>query len=138
MAQSDETSTLSTDEPGHDPKRGNTTNNSPRRPDLPTTSGTSIPIPATIPTLPLWQRLGPLTTAIQALGRAQRRRPWTTQFVSSLVVYFCGDLCAQSLRDGEYEPSRAARSLVIGAGAAIPSYTWYVCASGGGGALGPS
>ncbi|KFX88168.1 hypothetical protein O988_09138, partial [Pseudogymnoascus sp. VKM F-3808] len=27
---------------------------------------------------------------------------------------------------GEYEPERAGRALVIGAGAAIPSYTWFV------------
>ncbi|KFX96993.1 hypothetical protein V490_03040, partial [Pseudogymnoascus sp. VKM F-3557] len=57
---------------------------------------------------------------------AQRARPWTTQFVSTLIVYLLGDLSAQRIRGGEYEPERAGRALVIGAGAAIPSYTWFV------------
>jgi len=85
---------------------------------------TSIPIAATIPPLPLWQRLGPLTTALQAYGRAQRRRPWTTQLASTLVVYFCGDISAQSLRGEGYEAGRTARAVVIGAGSSIPTYTW--------------
>lgn len=113
-------------------KRGGPSTNPAERPTDPaTTNGTSIPIPipATIPTLPLWQRLGPLTTAFEALSRSQRKRPWTTQFVSTVVVYFLGDITAQSLRDEEYEPGRTARSMVIGAGAAIPTYTWYASAS---------
>lgn len=85
---------------------------------------TSIPIAATVPPLPLWQRLGPLTKALQAYGRAQRRRPWTTQLASTLVVYLCGDITAQSLRGEGYEAGRTARALVIGAGSSIPTYTW--------------
>ena len=50
-----------------------------------------IPTPNNVPTLPFWQRLGPLTRAAQAYGRAQRKRPYTTQLCSSLVIYFCSD-----------------------------------------------
>lgn len=89
-----------------------------------TTTGTAIPIAGSIPPLPLWQRLGPLTTAISLFSRAQRARPWTTQFVSTLIVYILGDLGAQRIKGGDYEAKRTGRALVIGAGAAIPSYTW--------------
>lgn len=103
-------------------------NNSTVAPDSPhnksTTTGPKIPTAAVIPPLPLWQRLGPLTWAIQGFGRAQRKRPYTTQFISTLVIYFLGDLGAQSLRDGDYEPERTAKSLAIGAGSSIPTYLW--------------
>ncbi|KFZ13827.1 hypothetical protein V501_03502 [Pseudogymnoascus sp. VKM F-4519 (FW-2642)] len=89
-------------------------------------SGTTIPIAGSIPPLPLWQRLGPLTTALSLFSRAQRARPWTTQFVSTLIVYFLGDLSAQRIKGEEYEVERTGRALVIGAGAAIPCYTWFV------------
>jgi protein Mpv17 len=109
------------------PKR-TTTTNTPKTPPPGTTAtpspSTTIPTPGTLPPLPLWQRLGPLTTALSLFSRAQRARPWTTQFVSTLIVYFLGDLSAQRIRGGYYEPDRAGRALVIGAGAAIPSYTW--------------
>src|SRR6478609_3339822 len=39
-----------------------------------------IPVPNTITTLPLWQRLGPLTRAAEGYARAQRKRPYWTQF----------------------------------------------------------
>ncbi|KFY52320.1 hypothetical protein V497_08554 [Pseudogymnoascus sp. VKM F-4516 (FW-969)] len=109
--------TTATNTPKTTPPRTATTTPSPSE---------SIPTPGTIPPLPLWQRLGPLTTALSLFSRAQRARPWTTQFVSTLIVYLLGDLSAQRIRGGEYEPERAGRALVIGAGAAIPSYTWFV------------
>ncbi|OBT72775.1 hypothetical protein VF21_08643 [Pseudogymnoascus sp. 05NY08] len=113
-------------------KRTTTTNtNAPKTPAPGSTTttpsaGTTIPIAGSIPPLPLWQRLGPLTTALSLFSRAQRARPWTTQFISTLIVYFLGDLSAQRIRGGDYESERAGRALVIGAGAAIPSYTWFV------------
>ncbi|RDL33803.1 uncharacterized protein BP5553_08171 [Venustampulla echinocandica] len=90
------------------------------------TSGTAIPVPNTIATLPLWQRLGPLTKGFQAYGRSQRERPYTTQFCSSLVIYILGDLSAQSLNGDEYDPKRTLRALIISAGSSIPSYKWFM------------
>ncbi|KFY29248.1 hypothetical protein V493_02453 [Pseudogymnoascus sp. VKM F-4281 (FW-2241)] len=112
------------------PKR-TTSTNTPKTPAPRTTTttpspGDTIPIAGSIPLLPLWQRLGPLTTAISLFSRAQRSRPWTTQFVSTVIVYFLGDLSAQRIGGGDYEPERTGRALVIGAVAAIPCYSWFV------------
>ncbi|KFZ15678.1 hypothetical protein V502_05459 [Pseudogymnoascus sp. VKM F-4520 (FW-2644)] len=111
------------------PKR-TTTTNTPKTPPPRTTTipspSEAIPIAGSIPPLPLWQRLGPLTTALSLFSRAQRARPWTTQFVSTVIVYFLGDLSAQRIRGGDYEAERTGRALIIGAGAAIPCYTWFV------------
>ncbi|CAH0021510.1 unnamed protein product [Clonostachys rhizophaga] len=85
-----------------------------------------IPVPNTIPNLPLWQRLGPLTAAASAYGRSQRRRPHTTQLWSCIVIYLISDLSAQGLDGGEYDPARTIRSLLIGGAIAIPSYRWYL------------
>lgn len=104
----------------------------------------AIPIPASPPTIPIWQRLGPLTWAIQGFGRSQRKRPYLTQFISTLVIYFLGDMSAQAIRmsderskaeiarsegrepevEGTYEPERTVKALVIGAGSSIPTYLW--------------
>ena len=85
-----------------------------------------IPVPNTVAPLPFWQRLGPLTTAGQAYARSQRKRPWATQFVSTLVIYLCADISAQRMSGKDYDPKRTARSLIIGGAASIPSYTWCV------------
>lgn len=85
----------------------------------------AIPIAGTVTPLPLWQRLGPLTTAARAYARVQKRRPWGTQLVSALVIYFIADISAQNVGDGPFDPHRTARSLIIGGIAAIPGYTWY-------------
>lgn len=90
----------------------------------------AIPVPNTVPPLPFWQRLGPLTSLARAYSRAQKRRPWLTQFCTALVIYMLGDLSAQYINVGDdaFEPdlSRTGRSLVIGGISAIPSYLWYV------------
>ena len=88
-----------------------------------------IPVANTVAPLPLWQRLGPLTRAATAYARAQKRRPWGTQFVSALVIYCLADLSAQSINSDadegiDIDPKRTARSLVVGGIAAIPSYKW--------------
>jgi dihydroorotate dehydrogenase len=83
-----------------------------------------IPIANNVPTLPFWQRLGPLTRTAQAYARAQRARPYTTQVCSSLVIYFAADISAQSISGAEYDPARTGRSLIIGAISSIPSYKW--------------
>ncbi|TAQ85295.1 hypothetical protein B7494_g6393 [Chlorociboria aeruginascens] len=95
-------------------------------PPLPEGEGTSIPVPNTIAHLPLWQRLGPLTRTFEAYGRSQRKRPYTTQFVSSLVIYFLGDLSAQNINGDEYDWKRTARALVISSGSSILSYKWFM------------
>jgi hypothetical protein len=89
-------------------------------------NGTSIPVANTVASLPIWQRLGPLSRAFSAYGRSQRKRPLTTQFFSALVIFSLGDLSAQSISVDEYNPARTLRALIIGAGAAIPSYKWSV------------
>ena len=85
-----------------------------------------IPTPNNVPTLPFWQRLGPFTRAGQAYARNQRRRPLTTQFCSSLVIFLAGDISAQKIGGREYDPVRTGRAVLIGAISSIPSYKWYV------------
>ncbi|TQN69679.1 Protein SYM1, partial [Colletotrichum shisoi] len=85
-----------------------------------------IPVPNTVSTIPLWQRLGPLTRAAEGYARAQRKRPLTTQLISSLVIYFCADLSAQNMSGNDYSPERTMRSLTIGAISSIPSYKWFI------------
>ncbi|KAL8391892.1 hypothetical protein RB595_002188 [Gaeumannomyces hyphopodioides] len=97
-----------------------------------------IPVPSTVPPVPVaawWQRLGPLSRAASAYGRAQRRRPHATQLCTSLAIYLAADLSAQRMAggggaDGEveaaYDPARTARSLVIGGLASIPGYKWFM------------
>ncbi|KAI0445878.1 hypothetical protein F4803DRAFT_92416 [Xylaria telfairii] len=99
-----------------------------------------IPAPDIVVTpLSFWQRLGPLTRAGQAYGRAQRARPWVTQVASTLVIYLCADFGAQSMGSGKvaaeddgaeekerrHDWARTARSLAIGGAAAIPGYIWF-------------
>ncbi|CAG8960818.1 hypothetical protein HYFRA_00002355 [Hymenoscyphus fraxineus] len=102
------------------------TNSRTKPEDDPSTGGTSIPVPNTVATLPLWQRLGPLSRGFRAYGNSQRKRPYTTQFCSSLVIYFLGDLSAQNINGDEYDPKRTIRALFISAGSSIPSYKWFM------------
>ncbi|KAF2661461.1 hypothetical protein K491DRAFT_561352, partial [Lophiostoma macrostomum CBS 122681] len=46
---------------------------------------------------PSWLWLEPIYEPFRAYGRIQQRRPYMTQFISSLVIYFVGDLVAQSI-----------------------------------------
>lgn len=89
-------------------------------------NGTSVPVANTVANLPIWHRLGPLSRGFQAYGRSQRNHPLKTQFFSALVIFSLGDLSAQSISGDEYNPARTLRALIIGAGAAIPSYKWSV------------
>ncbi|KAI1335803.1 hypothetical protein F5Y15DRAFT_223479 [Xylariaceae sp. FL0016] len=88
-----------------------------------------IPVPSTVAPLPFWQRLGPLTRAGSAYARAQRRRPWATQFASSLVIYLLADQSAQRMAGtpwAEHDLKRTGRALTIGGLASIPGYLWFV------------
>ncbi|KOS17854.1 Protein sym-1 [Escovopsis weberi] len=62
----------------------------------------------------------------KAYGRTQRRRPYLTQIISSLIVYGAADISAQSVGDQDYDALRTGRGLVIGAIASIPAYRWFI------------
>ncbi|KAI1463089.1 uncharacterized protein F4812DRAFT_448004 [Daldinia caldariorum] len=83
----------------------------------------STPVP---PPLPLWQRFGPLTRAGEAYGRAQRKRPWTTQILSALVIYLAADISAQRIGGKEYVPEHTARNMLIGGVCAVPNFLWFI------------
>ena len=117
------------------------------------TSQVSPASPKTIPG-PLWLWLEPVYEPFRAYGRVQRRRPYLTQFASALVIYFIGDLVAQSIgkedkgdvaivkaSEGEDEDdevgwvqawieerdwNRTGRALLIGGLAAVPGYRWFL------------
>lgn len=74
----------------------------------------------------IWRRLGPLSRAAEAYSRANKRRPWVTQFTSSLVIFGLADLNAQRIGGKEYDPIRTRNMLVTGAVFSIPAYEWYV------------
>lgn len=99
---------------------------------------------------PSWLWLDPIVEPFRAYGRVQQRRPYMTQLVSSLIIYFIGDCVAQSIT--QPEPSaqqqeaadeadekgwvqqwsddrdwtRTMRALCIGGLSAIPSYRWFL------------
>ncbi|KAF2129909.1 hypothetical protein P153DRAFT_366406 [Dothidotthia symphoricarpi CBS 119687] len=99
---------------------------------------------------PSWLWLEPIYGPFRAYGRVQQRSPYRTQFISSLVIYFVGDLVAQSLTsspkeevvaqaDEEVEERgwmqewsdnrdwhRTGRALIIGGISSIPSYKWFL------------
>lgn len=75
----------------------------------------------------------PLTAPFRAYGRVQSRRPYITQFTSSLIIYFLGDLSSQIVqRDSSpdasftYDPSRGLRAITIGGISSIPSYRYFI------------
>jgi hypothetical protein len=96
---------------------------------------------------PSWLWLEPIYEPFRAYGRVQQRKPYMTQFISSLVIYFVGDLVAQSiaepmpreatLDEGEEKGwvqewsdnrdwHRTGRSLLIGGLSSIPAYKWFL------------
>ena len=91
-------------------------------------SSKEIPTPNMVSTadVPFWLRLGPLTRAVQAYGRSQRKRPWVTQVATSLTIYFCADLSAQGIGGQDYDVERTWRSVIIGSIISIPNFEWYV------------
>jgi protein Mpv17 len=105
--------------------------------------------PATASTIPgpSWLWLEPIYGPFRAYGRVQQRKPYMTQLISSLVIYFVGDLVAQSisepvpsdvlLEEGEKKGwvqewsdnrdwHRTGRSLIIGGLSSIPAYRWFL------------
>ncbi|KAF7517366.1 hypothetical protein PCG10_001283 [Penicillium crustosum] len=97
-------------------------------------------------------KAGPVGKFGRWYARVQDRKPYATQFWSSIVIYLCGDLSAQMLfpsevpapaksdaKDGDgavqgdgatvsagYDPLRTLRHLCVGAGSSIPSYKWFM------------
>ncbi|QIW94911.1 hypothetical protein AMS68_000429 [Peltaster fructicola] len=73
----------------------------------------------------------PVMVPVRAYDRAHRRRPLLVQLLSSLAIYFLGDLSAQAIatsnfEEGSYEVERSLRSMTIGGIIAIPGYKWFV------------
>ncbi|KAJ8110888.1 hypothetical protein OPT61_g6384 [Boeremia exigua] len=113
----------------------------PPAPHTPSTPPTTIPGPS-------WLWLEPVIEPFRAYGRVQQRKPYATQLVSSLVIYFVGDLVAQGIaapeeKEGgvgeegeergwvqewseERDWARTGRALVIGGISSIPSYKWFL------------
>ena len=61
----------------------------------------------------------------------QQRSPLTTQLESTLIIYYLGDLCSQTVSsnvfiDAQYEPIRGFRAMLIGSIASIPGYKWFI------------
>ena len=98
---------------------------------------------------PSWLWLEPIIEPFRAYGRVQQRRPYRTQLISSLVIYFIGDLVAQSIAPVESKEAqegvddaaekgwvqewsdnrdwaRTGRALAIGGLSSIPSYKWFL------------
>ncbi|KAK4125788.1 FMN-linked oxidoreductase [Parathielavia appendiculata] len=107
-------------------RRAQSTNSDSTKPNKTARLPEQVPTPNNVPTLNFWQRLGPLTRAAQAYARAQRKRPYVTQVCTSLFIYLCSDISAQSMNGKDYDPIRTARSLLIGSISSIPSYKWFV------------
>ena len=85
----------------------------------------TILTPGAVPPLSVWQQgLYPLKRGFSAYGRAQRTRPYTTQVLSSIAIYACGDVSAQYMGGDGYNPMGTLRSMIIGGIAAIPAYKW--------------
>ncbi|KAF1977084.1 hypothetical protein BU23DRAFT_565235 [Bimuria novae-zelandiae CBS 107.79] len=107
--------------------------------------GQKPPVSATTIPGPSWLWLEPIYEPFRAYGRVQRRRPYMTQFISSLVIYLVGDFVAQSIgppavtEDEEEDEkgwlqawaterdwARTGRALLIGGAAAVPGYKWFL------------
>ena len=104
----------------------------------------------------LWTPLQPLSYPFKAYSRATKSRPYPTQFISSLVIYFLGDLSSQYIQQwvpappidasaatqtptttrstqactpttqSTYDMHRSIRALIIGGTISIPSYLWFM------------
>ena len=83
----------------------------------PTTANAGYP-------LLLWRRLLPPYRLVTAYGKAQEKRPYSTQVSTVVLIWGCGDLLAQNFGEEDYDPWRTLRNMAIGSIISIPSYTW--------------
>ncbi|KAK2738340.1 hypothetical protein FQN57_007100 [Myotisia sp. PD_48] len=119
----------------------------PTPPNKPAASPPSTTPAASIPSIPeptssLRSRLKNTSVgrAIDWYSRTQTRRPYWTQFISTLIIYLCGDLSAQLLvpantgdeeqdrksRWERYDPLRTLRHLTVGGISSVPNYIWFM------------
>ncbi|KAF2147217.1 uncharacterized protein K452DRAFT_217059 [Aplosporella prunicola CBS 121167] len=94
----------------------------------PGTSESESRINLTIPG-PSWLWLEPVSRPFRAYSKAQARRPYMVQLMSTVIIWFLGDLSAQTIsrsEDGAYSTSRAMRSVTVGSISSIPSYRWFL------------
>jgi hypothetical protein len=75
--------------------------------------------------------IDPIKIPFRAYSNMQSRSPYLTQFETSLVIYFLGDVSAQTVQtnlftEGRYEPIRGVRAMIIGGISSIPSYKWFL------------
>ncbi|OJD37190.1 integral membrane mpv17 pmp22 [Diplodia corticola] len=78
---------------------------------------------------PSWVWLEPVGRPFRAYSRAQARRPYVVQLLSTITIWFFGDLSAQMISASEedsYSPTRALRSVFIGSLTSIPNYRWFM------------
>lgn len=73
----------------------------------------------------------PVLAPIRALDRANRKRPLVVQTISSMVIYFLGDVSAQAIStsafsEDRFESKRSVRAVIIGSMIAIPGYKWFI------------
>lgn len=107
-------------------------------PPTPTTTSSSFSAISTWAT-PFVQPLAVFAGPFRAYSRVQSRRPYMTQFISSLIIYFLGDLSSQLVQSKDttnseapsstssfpYDPLRALRTVTIGGISSIPSYHFF-------------
>lgn len=73
--------------------------------------------------------LSPIVRVFRAYGRAQTRNPYTVQLLTSVAIYFLGDINAQLLfgdKNTPYDPMRTLRMITIGGILSAPSYRWFL------------
>lgn len=139
-AQSPSSSTLSTDPTTRQLSHVTTLSSDPSPSQSPSSTQQSR-LYHTITTLAHTSR-SRLRRVADKYDNAQSRRPYFTQFLCTLVIYFFGDVCAQMValsgedkeededkkgEDGEkkgYDPIRTIRHLCVGGILAVPNWKW--------------
>lgn len=78
-----------------------------------------------------WTWFEPVKVPFRTYSNMQKRSPYLTQWETTLVIYFLGDLSAQTVQsnffsEAKYEPIRGLRAMVIGGIMSIPSYNFFL------------
>jgi hypothetical protein len=78
-----------------------------------------------------WAWFEPIKVPFRTYSAMQKRSPLMTQLDTTLIIYFLGDLSAQSVQssffsEAKYEPIRAVRAMIIGGLMSIPGYKWFL------------
>ena len=95
----------------------------------PTTSNSTSPRPHFSGSY--WAWIEPVKIPFRVYEGMQSRHPLMTQWETTLIIYFLGDLSAQSVQtsfftEARYEPIRSLRALVIGGIVSIPSFKFFM------------